>query len=362
MVFISHKKVEIKPSEGNMFCVECGKEGKIYKDGICIDCYIKTHNFSKGPQLIDLSICGHCGSYKYKNTWTSDLFDEVLRRMIKNVFYINNELKKVNITTECKEKKEETACKVVISGILDDVEITEEHEILIRMSKTVCDVCSKRFGGYHEAVLQIRADKRKPTKDELDNIRLDVASLVESLRAKGNRSLFITDMGKEHGGFDFYLSDKGATLTIAKKIQEQFGGEMKQSSKNVGMKDSRQIYKMTYLLRLPAYRKGDFISHKNSFFYISSIKGNKVHVFELSNWGKRVFDSKELQKANILGGKELIKEMIFVSQSKDEVQFMDPETYEIKFVRKPRPISLDSEKITIVKIKDQVFLLPEKDT
>jgi len=359
-VFISHKKIEIKSSEENMFCVECGKEGKIYKDGICIDCYLKTHSFAKGPDIIDLPICTHCGSYKYKNTWTSDLFSEVIRRVIKNKFEISRELKKIDINTECTEAKEGMECKVYITGFIDDVEITEEHDLMIRLRRTVCDVCSKKFGGYHEAIIQIRTDKRKLTKKELENIQIDVENLVETLRAKGNRGLFITDIGEEHSGLDFYLSDKGSALAVAKKIQGQYGGSIKQSSKNMGMKDSRQIYRMTYLLRLPAYRKGDFISYENSFFCISSINGNKVHVFELPNWGKRTFDSKELQKASILGGKELIKEMIFVSQSQDEVQIMNPETYEINFVRKPKSVSFDSEKIKIVKIDNQVFLFPEK--
>ena len=72
--------------------------------------------------------------------------------------------------------------------------------------------------------------------------------------------MFITDFAEERGGIDFYLSEKGSAYTIAKKLQERFGGEIKQSSKNVGMKDSRQIFRMTCLIRLPAYRKGDFIS------------------------------------------------------------------------------------------------------
>ena len=42
-------------------------------------------------------------------------------------------------------------------------------------------------------------------------------------------------------------------------VQEQFGGEIKHSSKNVGMREGKQIYRMTYLLRLPAFKKGDFI-------------------------------------------------------------------------------------------------------
>ena len=341
-----------------MFCVECGKEVKIFRDGACIDCYLKTHSFSKGPEIIDLLTCTHCDSYKYKNTWTSDLFDEALRRAIRNSFHISNELKKVDITTECNEKKESIECKVIISGFLGDVEITEEHKILVRERKTVCDVCSKRFGGYHEAVIQIRADKRRPTKNELNNIRSHVENLVENLQAKGNRNLFITDIGEEHGGLDFYLSDKGSALSITKKIQEQYGGTIKQSSKNIGMKDGRQIYRMTYLLRLSSYRKGDFISHGNSFFYISSVHGNKIHVSELSSWMERVFDGKELEKARILGGKERIKEMILVSQTKDEVQVMDPENYKTFYLKKPKDVSFDSKMVKLVKLEDGVFLMP----
>ena len=343
-----------------MFCVECGKEGPIFREGSCLDCYLKTHKFSKGPGEIDLPICSHCSSYKYKNTWTSDLFGEVIKRVIKNNFQISKELKKVDINTECKETKEGMDCRVFISGYLDDFEISEEHELIVRMKKTVCDVCSKRFGGYHEAIIQIRAYKRKISKDRLKDIISKVELLVENLHNKGNRNLFITDIEEEHGGIDFYLSDKNFGLNITKKIQEQYGGTIKQSSKNIGMEDSRQVYRMTYLLRLPEYKKGDFLFHENSFFHISSITGNNVHATDLSSWDKKTFDEKVLQKAHVFESKDCINEMILISQSENELQAMNPKTYEIKVIRKPKPISFESEKIKIVKIRDHFFLFPEK--
>ena len=342
-----------------MFCVECGKDGPIFRDGVCLECYLKTHSFTKGPEVIDLPVCSHCNSYKYKNTWTSDLFGDVIRRIIKNTFQISNELKKIDINTECKEEKERMVCKVFISGFVDDAEISEEHEIIIRLKKTACDVCSKKFGGYHEAIVQIRTDDRKLSKQELNNLGLTVENLVETLRAKGNRSLFITDIGEEHGGLDFYLSNRAVGLIIAKKIQEQYGGIIKQSSKNMGMKDSRQIYRMTYLIRLPSFTKGDFLKYNKSTYYILSIHRNKIKMMKLSNWEETITDIKTIQKSSILGGKELIKEMILVSQTKNELQLMDPKTYEIKIVRKPKPITLNSEKINVLKLDEQIFLLPK---
>jgi len=116
---------------------------------------------------------------------------------------------------------------------------------------------------------------------------------------------------------------------------------------------------MTYLLRLPSFRKGDFISYEKSFFYISSISANKVHVLELSSWIGKNFEINILEKANIIGREEIIKDMILVSQTVDEVQIMDPESYKTYDIRKPEPISFDSKMIRIVKIEDEIFLLPK---
>ncbi len=142
-----------------MFCCECGNELPIFRDGVCINCYLKTHTFTKGPAYIDIPICVHCNSYKYKNTWSSDLFDNALQRAIKNEFYISKELEKININTICKETMDGKSCKILISGFLDDQELIEEHSVQVRLKRSVCDICSRRQGGYYEAIVQIRPDK-----------------------------------------------------------------------------------------------------------------------------------------------------------------------------------------------------------
>jgi len=341
-----------------MFCVECGREGKIFRDGSCLSCYLKTHTFTKGPETLDLTICPHCSSFKFKNTWFSDHIRDILKKLIKSNFTISKDLNKVDINTECKDTKDGMGCKVFISGFIDNVEILEDHEILVRLNRTVCDVCSKRFGGYHEAIVQIRANNRKLKDDEIEQIDLSITGLVEDLQAKGNRALFITDIAEEHGGLDFYISEKAAGLVIAKKVQELFGGEIKQSSKNIGMKDGKQVYRMTYLIRLPSYEKGIFIKLDNSYYQVVSFHGNKVKLIDLSNWIETSVDVKAIQKASKIGGEYLIKEMILVSQKDDEVQVMDQKNYEIKIIRKPKQVSFDSKTIKVVNLEDRLFLLP----
>lgn len=344
-----------------MFCVECGKETKIYKDGVCVECYLKTHTFTEGPKTLDLPICTHCNSYKYKNTWLNETLPEVLRKLVKNNFKISRDLTKIDINTDCKETKQGLVCKVYISGFIEDVEITEEHDLLVHLKRTVCDVCSKQFGGYHESIVQIRADKRKLTKDELSDIENLVLDTIENSQAKGNRTLFLTDSRIEHGGLDFFLSDKSTGIAIVKKIQEQYGGEIKQSAKNIGKKDGKQLYRVTYLIRIPSYKKNDFIKLEKSYYIITSINANRIRIVDLKTWEEIDTDTKSIEKATVQGGEEIIKEMILVSQTENDVQIMNEKNYEIKIIRKPKSIDFHSEKIKIVEIGNQIFLFPDKN-
>lgn len=341
-----------------MFCVECGKECSIFKEGVCTSCYLKTHSFTKGPEIIDIPVCTNCISYKIKNIWTLDLFSDLIIRVVKNNFQISKELENVDISAECIDNLDGKSCKIIISGFVEGVEISEEHNLLVRLKRSVCDVCSKQSGGYYEAIIQVRADRRDVDKKDLDDIKLLVENFVEDMIAKGNRSLFISDMGEEHGGYDFYLSDKSAAMTITNKIQEQYGGEIKKSSKDMGVKDSRQVYRMTYLIRLPFYRKGDFINLDNSFYYIKSITGKKVIIINLLNWDELKFEVKAIQKAKLVGGKELIKEAILISQTKDEAQIMDSKTYKTYEIKKPKNINFDMKTLKVIKINEELFLYP----
>jgi NMD protein affecting ribosome stability and mRNA decay len=71
-----------------------------------------------------------------------------------------------------------------------------------------------------------------------------------------------------------------------------------------------------------------------------------------------VIDGKDIQPSRIYGGKELIKEMIVVSQSKNEIQLMDSKTYTTVELRKPKTLSVDTTMVKTVKLDDSLFLVP----
>ena len=341
-----------------MLCVECGREREIFRNGVCLECYLRHHSFSSGPTFIDIPICVHCGSMKYKNTWMSDPFELVLKRWVKHFFSIERDLKNVSIEVNCNLDKEEIPCEITIVGFIDGIEVREKHNVIVRLKRTVCDVCSKRFGGYHEAILQLRASQRKLSNQEKEDLKTFIEEMVYSMQEKGNRKLFIADVGEEHGGLDFYLSDKQAAHAIIKKAQEHFGGELKTSSKNIGMKDGRKIYRMTYLLRLFPFKKGDIIDLNGIIYMILSFSKNQVHALELSRWEEHSFNSKDIVNAQIIERRNAIKEMIIISQKRDEIQLMDPDTYRIQIIRKPKSMDISKETINVLVTNDELYLIP----
>jgi len=314
--------------------------------------------FSKGPTVVDITHCPRCAAYKQKNTWVQEPFDDILRRHIKDAFTISPELKNVTIQTQCHEQGRILSCIVSISGYLEDQHITEQYPLTVRLKHSTCDICSREAGGYYEAIIQIRTDQRTFSKEELHTLRTTVETMVGQLQKSGKRGLFITDFEETRQGLDFFLSEKTTAFSIAKKIQEQFGGDFKQSAATAGMKDSKQIYRMTYLVRIPAYRNGDFFSVDNTFFIIVSLHEQKVRAVELSTWTEKVIDGKDIQPSKIYGGTELEREMIVVSQSKNEIQLMDPKTYATVEIQKPKPISITTPMMKTVKLDDYLFLVP----
>ncbi len=342
-----------------MFCVECGKEGEIFRNGVCLACYLKQTAFSKGPSILDITFCPRCSSYKYKNTWVKEPFEDILKRHIRDSFTISPELKNVQIQSQCNEQERVILCTVSISGVLEDQIITEQHPLTVRVKHNTCNICSREAGGYYEAILQIRAEQRTFTNEELATLRCAVETMVMQHQESGKRGLFITDIDEKREGLDFFLSEKTTAFSIAKKIQEQYGGDFKQSAASAGMKDSRQVYRMTYLVRIPSYRKGDFFIFDESFFMIVSLHENKVRAMELSSLVEKVIDGKEISPAKIYGGQELIREMIVVSQTKTDIQLMDPKTYTTVEIRKPKQVTITTQMAKTVRLGDSLFLILE---
>lgn len=342
-----------------MICVECGKESEIVNNGLCINCYVKSNRFSKGPDSLDIIRCSNCNSYKFKNKWENYSFNQIINKVILQNFKFSNELKKPEIKTQIIDDSNlyKKLLEVKIIGLIYNLKIIEKHEIQINIKREICGTCSKQFGGYHEAIIQIRADKRNLKSNEIDGIYNLVIDYVKNLNDKGNLNIFITDFEEKKNGLTFYLSDNNTAFSIIKKIKEEYPGEIKKSSKNIGMKDGKQIYRMTYLLRLYPFTEGDILSYDDVYFIIIKIFKNKIYLADLLRWEEKIFEAKDLSNYIIKKHDDYVRTMLLISQTEDEVQIMDKDNYSIYILKKPRKL-IFNEEVKTIKIQDKIFLYP----
>ena len=344
----------------NMICVDCGKETTIFREGSCMDCYLKRHQFTKGPSIFDIPCCTHCHAFKYKSNWKNESFEDILKRYIKQFFTISNELKNRTISVTCDDFLEKGECTVKIQGFIDEEPVSESHTISVKLKNNVCEICSKQFGGYHEAIIQIRPGNKKLSNKKLADIETFVDDTIISMQEHGNRKLFLADYGMEHSGLDFFISDKQAGYSIIKKVQDHFGGTITVSSKNVGMKDGKQLYRHTYLLRLIPFDIEDVIKLDTSYYFVASIKATTMTCIDLKQGTEHLFDTTSIEHARLIGtSEELSIECITVNQSDKEIQVMHPKTYQVFTLLKAFGAIKYDEKITLIQIDDAFYIKPE---
>ena len=140
----------------------------------------------------------------------------------------------------------------------------------------------EKHAKYYEGVLQLRNPKKKVIKKIRDLVL-------------NRKDVFISDEKKVRGGIDFYISDQRFLQALGRRLQKEFGGELKTSKKLFGVKrqTSKLIYRVFILLRLPAFEKGQVIDYKGRKIKIMNID-KKVHVMNIETGKKMILNYKDL--------------------------------------------------------------------
>jgi nonsense-mediated mRNA decay protein 3 len=314
-----------------MFCVECGKEGKTY-DGLCLDCYLKKE-LIKIPDEIKITFCRGCDAYKIKDKWLRGNFEEDIKEYIrKNI--------ETNISFEIDMEDNVVICK----GFFEGREILKEKEIKIKIKESLCNQCSLFRGGYYEAILQIRGADEEKGKIIDEFIKSNV----------GIEKSFISKKVKVRGGIDYYIGSKKVASHIAKELKKEFDAEHIFSSSLFGLKNGRKVYRDTHLIRLPEYKKNDFIKFEGSLYKIVSI-GKKIEIEGLGG-ERKVIHKNEMYFANKVDVNK--RKGLLIHEDEKGIYVMDEKTYRTIFFNKPKNWEKGKE-IKIFEWEGNFYLLIE---
>lgn len=275
-----------------MFCVECGAEGPTY-GGVCARCFAKKHPLVRPPANLDVPRCKECGAFHFASGWSRTDLDMAIPRVLAEHVGPLPPFPRVHFTHVAREEDPNNYFLTVkATGRYEGLEQVQDFHVRLRIKPSVCDLCQKQAGRYYEGILQVRGDGRDLTPRELRAVRTLVLARVE--RGREESGDFLSRIEEVHGGLDFYVSTNALGTRLARQIAEALGGTVGSSPKLYGQREGKELYRVTSLVRLPAFQVGDVVRHKGA---LAEVLEHKVFVSlrDLASGETRRYKPKDLR-------------------------------------------------------------------
>ena len=273
--------------------MECGREGPTI-EALCPSCFARKHAIVRAPAFVDLSRCVHCGSFLVGRSWTQVGLDTALPRVLRKAIRVTEKADHVSLRHEARTLDPNT---VDVSGTVvarfGDVDVSDEFRTRLRIRIAVCTTCSRERGSYYASILQVRADGRDLTADEVHGVHDFVGNAVA--RAKREGKAFLSKAEVVPGGIDFYLSSNALGRRIARDVRTEFGGASGTAPKLHTRTSGRDVYRVTYLVRLPRLRPGQTVEFRGRRFTVKEI--GRLVTLKSEDGGERRFKPQELRRA-----------------------------------------------------------------
>ncbi len=339
-----------------MYCVKCGLEADELYEHLCPACFVSSRAFVKFPSDVIIYSCRSCERFEILGDWQDSDLNETLEAAVMQNIFIEKGVELLDYDLDVRQESDiHYSVTAHLCLKIAGLELKKEGKMRVRHRDTTCPTCQKIHGNYYEAIIQIRpAAGKKFRKGEMETISEDIRKRVDAAFSS-NPGVFITKEEDIHGGRDFYLGNRSYAHRIARGLVKNYGATYTESSSLWGMKDGKEIYRMTYLVRLPPYRAGDFIEKDGKLYLLASFGSDRLQCIELETWGEFPFGRNERLK--VLGGKEMIQMAVVVSESSSEVQLMDPQTYRTIDLKKPDGFTA-SENVLIIRHEERLYLVP----
>lgn len=343
-----------------LFCPKCGKDTDAFFDNVCKQCFTQKRTLIKCAQVLYTRICATCGSVFKRGKWSSGEDEEkTIMECVNGSLEHDPQAHDLKLDFVLKPLDySRYRVHIDANGKIKGAPIEAALDTEVRISRETCDTCSRIAGGYFEGIVQIRADKRIPTSEELGNCTQIAEDVALRSRMKGDRLAFIANTLELDEGVDYYVGAMKLGKQICRAIIDVYGGKFLESPKLVGQKNGVDLYRITFALRLPEFVKGDIISVGDKVIEVQNC-GKHVSGIDLET-GKRFMENfNDLIDVKKLGRKQDAVPAVLVADEERSIQVLDPETYETITIKRPEFLSVkQGNEIKIVKTEKGIFMVP----
>ena len=346
----------------SLFCPRCGRETT--QEGLCEACFAEKYVVFDIPRVIEVVICAKCPSYKVGELWVStklktyeELAKKATNKNIRLLLNVNKDVKDQAVTISSDFVNPNILkAHVTVEGAIEGRHVKTEADVEARIRKETCDVCSRIAGGYYEAIIQIRASGRLPTKKEIARcMKIADDNMVRAEKA-GDRLAFVSDIMELPEGADIYMGSTASARQISRSIVNEMGGTIIESPKLVGEKEGKGLYRVTFAVRLPGIVPGDIVRMHNGLVLVEKV-GRRIAGTDLASGFSTSIEAEEEPEKVASAGEGT--STVLVSEDGNSVQILDPVSYVPLTIKRPTFLNKKpGDDVRVIKTKDGVFLLP----
>ncbi|MFC6725896.1 60S ribosomal export protein NMD3, partial [Halobium palmae] len=331
---------------------------------LCDACYFADFDLVDAPDRVEVQVCASCGAVHRGNRWVdvgAKDYTDVAVDVVSEALGVHVNARDVTWAVDPEQVDENTIrMHCHFSGIVRETFLEEETTVPVMISRGSCSRCGRVAGGYHNAIVQVRANERTPTSDERSRA-IDIAeSLVADREEQGDREAFVAEIDETDDGPNVKLSTNQLGQTVANRIVTELGGSVESYPTLVTEDgDGNEVYRVTFAVRLPRYRPGEIVDPEDDEdgpVLVTSNRGNlKGTRLATGDRYEAAHEAGNAPEARRLGTREDAVETTVVGfEDERAVQVLDPETYEAKTI--PRPDFFDPDAATVPVLKSRAGL------
>ena len=340
-----------------MFCVKCGKEERTY-DSLCAACYLQSNRFTQLPDHLDLQQCAHCDEYLMDKRWVhyDDELDAVYDHVAAHLMVRKDGMVR-DLDIEAREiDRKSYRVHATATVAHEDLEVVEETETIVRIKRNACPKCNKIQGNYYESIVQVRPTGKRFSDEEREEILRRAMAHIDGA-SRDSRDAFMAKAMQAHGGYDLYISTIGLGKTLARELVSTYGAEYKESASLQGRKDGVDIYRVTYLVRLPPYRVRDIVELDGKLYLVHSTGPQTAKLRQLKHGDNHTVGNEHLRDVKVVGTRNDVMEAVVLGEGHRELQLMHPVSFATIEVRKPQGFERTGDTVKVFLHEGEVYII-----
>ena len=345
-----------------LICPKCGNTTHNLYENVCKNCFFKQFKLAELDPVISTQICARCGSKYERGQWTDTKHDtNTVLEKVESELLLHENADIIELGFEPQKLTPyQYIVNIYIQAEIYGMPLEEKLTTEVRVQRSVCDACSRIAAGYYEGIIQLRASNRNPTDEEKKKCDHLVRDTLSRMEKKGDRLAFISNMSSSKEGTDYYIGSSGACRQICKIITSKLGGEHQESPSLFSQRDGKELYRVSYAVRLPKYVPGNILYFNNQVLQIKNCD-KKAKCIDLQTGKKVIASIEDIEKAEFLGVYNDSILAVLVAIEDNAIMVLDPTNYQTVTLKKPFFLTArEGEEIPVLKTEYGIIPIPEE--